>query len=88
MCFPAGELITGTHDVLLGDVEGCPFFIDSALDAAWHHPELVLDVEDGEPEGFSLGPGSGQRFVTRPVDMKVISDMRPADPNARVSITP
>jgi len=57
--------------VLLGDVEGCPFFIDAALDAAWHNPELVLDVEDGEPEGFPLGPGSGQRFVTQPADMKV-----------------
>jgi uncharacterized protein len=65
MCFPAGEFITGVHDVLLGNVEGCPFFIDAALDAAWHTPELVLDVGDGEPEGFSLGPGRGQRFITR-----------------------
>jgi hypothetical protein len=53
MCFLAGEFITGTHAVLLGDVEGCPFFIDSALDAAWNTPEPVLDVDDGEPEGFS-----------------------------------
>jgi uncharacterized protein (DUF779 family) len=65
MCFPAGEFITGAHDLLLGEVEGCPFFIDSALDAVWHNPDLALDVEDGEPEGFSLGPGSGQRFITR-----------------------
>jgi uncharacterized protein len=65
MCFDAGELITGAHDLLLGDIEGCPFYISSALDAAWHTPELVLDVEDGEPEGFSLGAGSGRRFVTR-----------------------
>ena len=67
MCFPAGEFITGTHDLLLGDVEGCPFYIDAALDAAWHAPDLVLDVADGPPEGFSLGPGGGQRFVTRPL---------------------
>jgi len=65
MCFPAGEYITGVHDLLLGEVEGCPFFIDSALDVAWNEPELVLDVEDGEPEGFSLGAGVGQLFVTR-----------------------
>ena len=66
MCFPAGELVTGAHDLLLGEVEGCPFYVDSALDTAWHNPHLVLDVADGEPEGFSLGPGSGQRFITRP----------------------
>ena len=65
MCFPAGEFITGAHDLLLGEVEGCPFFIGSALDAAWNNPDLVLDVTGGEPEGFSLGPGGGQRFITR-----------------------
>jgi uncharacterized protein (DUF779 family) len=66
MCFPAGEFITGARDVLLGEIEDCPFFIDAALSTAWHDPDLVLDVEDGEPEGFSLGPGGGQRFITRP----------------------
>jgi len=66
MCFPAGEFITGGHDRLLGDVEGCPFYIDGALDDALGRPAFVLDVADGEPEGFSLGPGAGQRFVSRP----------------------
>ncbi len=66
MCFPAGEFRTGDHDVLLGEVEGCPFYIGADLDAAWCTPDLVLDVEDGEPEGFSLGAGPGQRFTTRP----------------------
>jgi uncharacterized protein (DUF779 family) len=66
MCFPGGEFLTGPHDVLLGEVAGCPFYIDAALDAAWRHPRLVLDVADGEPEGFSLGPGGGRHFVTRP----------------------
>jgi uncharacterized protein (DUF779 family) len=65
MCFPAGEYITGAHDLLLGEIEGCPFFIGSALDAAWNNPDLVLDVARGEPEGFSLGPGGGRRFITR-----------------------
>ena len=65
MCFPAGEFITGVHDLLLGEIEGCPFYIGSALNTAWNSPDLVLDVTDGEPEGFSLGPGGGQRFITR-----------------------
>lgn len=73
MCYPAGEFITGAHDVLLGEVEGCPFYIGAVLDAAWHVPDLVLDVEDGEPEGFSLGAGAGRRFTTRPAALRPTS---------------
>ncbi len=57
MCFPAGEFLTGDRDLLLGDHRGLPFFIDAALYAAWNEPDLVLDVEAGEPEGFSTRPG-------------------------------
>ena len=67
MCFPRGEFLTGSGDILLGDIDGCPFYIDAALDRAWHRPRLILDVAPGDPEGFSLGPGGGQRFVTRTV---------------------
>ena len=76
MCFPAGEFITGVHDLLLGEIDGCPFYIDSALNAAWNSPDLVLDVADGEPEGFSLGPGSGQRFITWPARSESPLDQR------------
>ena len=65
MCFPAGEFLTGDRDLLLGVIEGCRFFMDAALYAAWNEPDLVLDVEAGEPEGFSIGPPGGQHFVTR-----------------------
>jgi uncharacterized protein (DUF779 family) len=64
MCFPAGEFLTGDHDLKLGDVEGCEFYIDAALDTAWNSPLLILDVADGEPEEFSLGAGDGQHFIT------------------------
>ena len=65
MCFPAGEFLTGDRDQLLGEIDGCPFYIDAELHARWHHARLVLDVADGEPEGFSLGPGGGRHFITR-----------------------
>jgi hypothetical protein len=50
---------------LLGEIEGCPFYIDSRVYQAWHQASLILDVATGEPEGFSLGPGGGLHFVTR-----------------------
>ena len=65
MCFPAGELIIGDVDLLLGVIEGCPFYIDARLYQSWDHPHLVLDIAPGNPEGFSLGPGGGLHFVTR-----------------------
>lgn len=65
MCFPAGEFLTGERDLLLGTIEDCPFYMDAALYDAWNQPHLVLDVEPGEPEGFSLGAGAGQHFITR-----------------------
>ncbi len=65
MCFPDGEFLTGQGDLLLGMVDGCPFYIDRRLYEAWHPGQLVLDVAPGPPEGFSLGPADDLHFVTR-----------------------
>ena len=64
MCFPEGEFILGDVDVLLGDIDGSPFYIDRRLDEAWHQDVFLLDVDEGEPEGFSLPAGDNQHFVT------------------------
>jgi uncharacterized protein (DUF779 family) len=64
MCFPLGEFLIGDVDVLLGDIDGCPFYIDRRLDDAWHQEVFVLDVADGPPEGFSLSAGENLHFVT------------------------
>ncbi len=54
MCFPEGELRVGAHDVLLGEVDGCPFYVDAEQYERWHRPTLVLDVGRGASSGFSL----------------------------------
>ncbi|MEU5261974.1 DUF779 domain-containing protein [Amycolatopsis sp. NPDC021455] len=64
MCFPAGEFLVGGTDLLLGEVDGAAFYIDTRLDEAWGHGRYVLDVEDGEPEGLSLPAGPHRHFVT------------------------
>ena len=63
MCFDDGELVIGDHDVLLGAVGGCPFYIDHRQYEAWKHTQLILDVGAGEPEGFSLPAGEDRHFV-------------------------
>ena len=42
MCFDEGELVIGDHDVLLGTVGGCPFYIDHRQYEAWKHTQLIL----------------------------------------------
>jgi uncharacterized protein len=55
LCLGADELGQGPNDVLLGDVEGVPFYIDAEQYQRWGEPEFLLDVVSGAPEGFSLG---------------------------------
>ena len=63
MCFADGEFVIGSHDVLLGEVGGCPFYIDARQYQVWKHTQLILDVGVGEPEGFSLAAGEDRHFV-------------------------
>ena len=55
LCLLADELGQGPNDVLLGEVEGVPFYIDAEQYQRWGEPEFLLDVASGAPEGFSLG---------------------------------
>ena len=64
ICFDLGEFVLNDRDVLLGDVGGCPFYIDHRQFEAWKHTQLILDVSDGLPEGFSLPAGDHGHFVT------------------------
>ncbi|HWN60898.1 MAG TPA: DUF779 domain-containing protein [Streptosporangiaceae bacterium] len=64
-CFPVGEFLIGDIDVLLGEIDGYPFYIDKRLDQAWHQEQFLLDVASGEPEDFSLPAGDNLHFVAR-----------------------
>jgi uncharacterized protein (DUF779 family) len=65
MCFGDGEFRIGNHDVLLGEVGGCPFYIDARQYQVWKHTQLILDLGIGEPEGFSIAAGEDKHFITR-----------------------
>jgi hypothetical protein len=65
ICFHDGEFVIGQHDVLLGHVGGCPYYIDHRQYEAWKHTQLILDVGEGDPEGFSLAAGENKHFVIR-----------------------
>lgn len=65
ICFDDGEFLIGDHDVLLGSLGGCPFYIDGRQYELWRHTQLILDVGEGAPEGFSLPAGDDGHFITR-----------------------
>jgi uncharacterized protein (DUF779 family) len=65
MCYPAGEFRVGAQDVLLGRIDGCPFYIGAAQFEYWKHTELTIDVVPGRGGGFSLESPEGLRFLTR-----------------------
>src|SRR5215467_3027575 len=65
MCFPRGEFRIGGSDVLLGEIEGCPFYMGKQQFEYWKHTQLTIDVVPGRGSGFSLEAPRGVRFLTR-----------------------
>ncbi len=65
LCLPAAELPAGPHDLMLGEIEGMPFYVDGEQYRRWNEPHFVVDVSPGDPEGFSLPAGAGMHFVSR-----------------------
>lgn len=65
MCFEEGEFRIGDNDVLLGFVGGAPFYIDPRQYERWRHTQLIVDLAEGAPEGFSLSPAEDRYFVTK-----------------------
>ena len=65
MCYPLGEFKTGARDILLGEIEGCPFYMGAAQFEYWKHTHLIIDVGPGRGGGFSLEAPEGVRFITR-----------------------
>ena len=83
MCFPAGEFLVGDNDVLLGEVEGSPFYIDAGLDRAWHQDRFILDVAAGPAEGFSLPAGDNLHFII----LSPASETQHRGPGAQEALT-
>ena len=79
MCYPAGEFRVGPQDVLLGEIEDCPFYIGAAQFEYWRHTRLIIDVVPGRGGGFSLEAPEGVRFLTR---SRVFTDDEAAELNA------
>ena len=65
MCYPRGEFLTGDSDVLLGELDGTPFYMSRSQFDYWKHTQLILDVVPGRGGMFSLEGSEGVRFLIR-----------------------
>ena len=65
MCFEDGDFKIGENDVLLGHVDGCPFYMARDQYEYWKHTHLTLDITKGRGSSFSLEIPMGIRFLIR-----------------------
>ena len=83
MCYPQNEFRVGGNDVKLGEIGGCPVYMDADQFDYWKHTQLIIDVVPGRGSGFSLEAPEGVRFLTR---SRVFTDAE-ADELASVPVT-
>ena len=65
MCYPAGDLLIGDVDVLLGTIDEVPFYMSRSQFEYWKHTQLTLDVVTGRGGMFSVEGARGLRFLIR-----------------------
>lgn len=65
MCFGYGEFRTGEGDILLGEIDECPFYISHSHLDLWKNSQITVDVVRGRGASFSLEIPLGVRFVVR-----------------------
>jgi hypothetical protein len=63
VCYPRGEFRVGEHDVLLGHLDGQPFYIGGAQYEYWKHTKLIIDAVDGRGGMFSLEGSAGSALL-------------------------
>ena len=57
MCFPAGEFRIGGNDQYLGEIGGCPVYMDLDQFGYWKHTQLIIDLVPGRGHGFERSEG-------------------------------
>jgi uncharacterized protein (DUF779 family) len=65
MLFEEGEMYLDESDILLGDLEGVPFYMNKDQFEYWKHTHLTVDITKGRGASFSLEIPFGYRFIIR-----------------------
>jgi len=65
LCLQEGELLVGPGDLLLGEIDGVPFYIDADQYERWNRPAFELDLVPGTKDAFSLEVSDDVHFISR-----------------------
>lgn len=65
MCGTKGELLPNPNDTKLGEIGGCPFYVDEEQYESWGRPTFVIDVAPGAAGSLSLEGLEDVHFVAR-----------------------
>ncbi len=65
MCFRQRDFRVGASDVLLGAIDGCPFYVGAAQFDYWSGCQIIVDVATEGGDSFSLEAAEGVRFIAR-----------------------
>ncbi len=63
MCFEKGEFNPGSNAVLIGEAEGCEFYLSAEQNQYYEFSQLMLDAQPGMGGGFSLESLLGMTFT-------------------------
>lgn len=65
MCFPKGEFMIGSVDVLVDTVCDCEFYIAESTYQYYQNNNIEIDVTEGRGSSFSVEAPRGVRFLIR-----------------------
>ena len=65
MCYPAGEFRIGGNDTYLGEIGGCPVYMDLDQFDYWKHTQLIIDVVPGRGRRLLARGAGGLALLTR-----------------------
>jgi uncharacterized protein len=76
MCLSLGGFRPGGRDILLGEIDGCPFYVGAAQFEYWAPYQIIVDVTEGGGDSFSLEAADGLRFtaLSRPFGPEEIAE--------------
>lgn len=69
-CYKEGEYLVSPHDVLVGAVDGVPYYVDTAQHVLFQNTQVVISVVKGDRSGdLSLEGTEGVifRLTSRPL---------------------
>ena len=65
MCFRQSDFRVGASDVLLGAIDGCPFYVGATQFDYWSGCQIIVDVATEGGDSFSLEAAEGVQFIAR-----------------------